>query len=103
MPFKGEDFQWTRGEAAADATSGRYGEEHDDRITELVNFENGSRKFWSDKLREMAKAEGVGMEASGLYAAARLLDPYRRYGAAEGFGRTEATGDAGALWFAPEK
>jgi hypothetical protein len=104
MPYKGEDFQWTRDEAAADITQGRYGEENDDKIAELVNFENGVRKLWADRLRETAEVCPQD-ERAGMLRAADLLDPYttKHPVKAAGYVRTRLDDrPEGAVWFGPE-
>jgi hypothetical protein len=106
MPWgKGEEFNWTRDEAQADILQGRYGEENDDRVCELANFENGSRKFWADKLRALVDADPADRPrwAAAMREAAALLDPYDEKGSAQGFGRTEPVGSAGLLYLGPER
>lgn len=101
MPYKGDDWQPTRGEGAAPLLDGRYGEENDDRVSELVDFENGVRKFWADRLTAYAEEWLYGDEREGAELAASLLDPYSGLGAE--FGRTLAAGPPGAVTFVPEK
>lgn len=75
MPFKGNDFQHTRGEGYAAITDGIYGQDYDEKLDAIVDVENGARKYWADQLRE--KAETVPQdERAGLLRAADLLDPY---------------------------
>lgn len=77
MPWKNGEFQWDREEAYADQLQGRYGHEHDERLADLVNLENGIRKYWADKLRAFVdSAEGTAYDATGIITAADFLDPY---------------------------
>jgi hypothetical protein len=102
-PWKGNDFQHDRGEAIAAMTSGLYGTEHDERMDEIVDVENGARKFWADRLRERAE-EGPHDERAGMLRAASLLDPYTPKTAADdSFSRTRLDDQPeGARWVYPE-
>ncbi len=94
MPFKGEDFQWTRAEAYAQDTYDKYGQEHDEAVQSLVDVENGSRKYWADQLRVEHERQGVPCAGEGCEALRliRLLDPYSGKDGANGeFARTTLT------------
>jgi hypothetical protein len=102
MPFTGNDFQYDRGEAYAELTSGRYGEEHDQRMAEGVDLENGVRKYWADRLRKFA--EDADPEVRKHVAAYfDLLDPYSgRDGDNGQFARTTLDDrPEGAKWITP--
>lgn len=99
MPWKGNDFQYDRDEAYAESTAGRYGDEHDQRMTELVNLENGVRKHFADKFAELAE-QCPQDERAGFLRAARLLDPYSLTWE-PGFERTELEGAEGAKEVTP--
>ncbi len=81
MPWKGNDFQWSRDEAYADLTQGQYGSEYAEAAGRLVNLENGVRKYFADKLRTYFAqyhdhSGGGECGACGALQAAELLDPY---------------------------
>lgn len=105
MPFKDGDFQYTRDEAYANVTTGKYGEEHDDAMAELVNVENGVRKHWADRLREFVNAAysednstALALRSVMLEVVSRL-DPYSGDDGANGeYARSEYTGDG---WLKP--
>lgn len=71
----GEEYRWTADEKIADMTSGLYGAELAEKEAELTDLVAGVRRDWSAKLRELAVAAGTGMTASGLYEAAREINP----------------------------
>jgi len=109
MPFKGNDFQHTRTEGYNALLGGRYGEEHDDRLGELVDVENGVRKYWADQLRAQHERDHhMGMPCKPEYrCGARelldLLDPYSGKDGADGeFARTALTGEDGYKWITPD-
>jgi hypothetical protein len=74
MPFKGNDFQHTRSEAYAALTYDKYGQEHDEAVGNLVNVENGVRKYWADQLRALSIPTTLDLDT--VAAIAGLLDPY---------------------------
>lgn len=104
MPFKGNDFQFTRSEAYVELSGGKYGEEHDDAMQEGVDLENGVRKYWADQLRKAPWQIGdVPIDPDALEAIAALLDPYSGQDGLKGeFART-ALDDRpeGAKWITP--
>lgn len=103
MPFKGNDFQHTRHEGYVAVLTGRYGHEYDDKLDELVDVENGVRKYWADQLRQFA--QGLqGDERTGMMAAVAFLDPYSgQDGPEDQFARTTMTDDPeGAKWITPD-
>lgn len=103
MPYKSGEFQWNRGEAYADLTSGYYGPECDDEIEGLVNLENGVRKYWADQLRIVAESYAWPPPREALAVLVDLLDPYSGKDGAEGqFARTTAEGEEGAQWPSPD-
>lgn len=107
MPFKGNDFQYTRGEAYASLTSDDYGHEHDEKLDDLVNLENGVRKYWADQLLAYVKSnsgEFTAEEIDGVMRAAKLVDPYSGKDGAEGqFARTTLDDrPQGAKWINPD-
>jgi hypothetical protein len=104
MPFKGNDFQPSRGEAYAAITSDYYGQEHDEKLDSLVDLENGTRKYWADQLRALAKVTSDLVEAQAIWRAAVLLDPYSSEDLDGSFAQTTLT-DApeGAKWITPDE
>lgn len=102
MPWKNGKFQWTRDEALADATSGRYGSEHDDRVADMVAFENGVRVFYAEKFRAVAGASLDATERHTYHDAANLLDPYHQRGDCAGWEETTMDDAApGGRWVKP--
>lgn len=102
MPFKGNDFQFSRGETYAYLNSDYYGQEHDDKLGELVDLENGIRKYWADQLRKLAEDADPEIRKY-LTVYFDLLDPYNdRIGDSGEFARTTLT-DApeGEKWITP--
>lgn len=103
MPFKGDDFQYTRDEGYVAITSGIYGYEHDEKVGELVDAENGVRKYWADQLRNLPIP--TTLDLGTVAALADLLDPYTGTDGVNGqFARTTLT-DApeGAKWITPNE
>lgn len=74
MPFVGNDFQTSRGEAYAYLTDGKYGREYAEAMQELTEFENGIRQYYADKLRKLALSTPD--QFAGISHAAIMLDPY---------------------------
>lgn len=104
MPFKNGEFQYTRGEAYAQISGDRYGQEHDDRMEEGVDLENGVRKYWADQLRKAPWQIGdVPIDPDALEAIAALLDPYSGQDGLHGeFARTTLDDrDEGCKWIIP--
>lgn len=103
MPFKGNDFQYTRGEAYAALIHDKYGYEHDEALAPLVDLENGVRKYWADQLRVLAKVTADLTEAKAIWHAAQLLDPYSGEDLDGSFARTTLDDRAeGAKWVSPD-
>lgn len=99
MPYTGNDWQPNRNEAYATITADQYGQEHDETVDELVDVENGVRKHWADKFREIAEKSGGGGYTTALMDAAQHLDPYSGVDGPDGaFARTLAQGEPGTVW-----
>lgn len=103
MPFKGNDFQYTRSEAYSALTHDKYGHEHDEAMDGLVDVENGVRKYWADRLRTLPIPTTLDLDTVAAIAA--LLDPYSGQDGADGqFARTTLDDrPEGAKWVTPDE
>lgn len=102
MPHEGDDIQQGRTATYTAATSGLRGEEYEEAMRKLVNQENDIRKLWAYRLRgqaDIADVAGQRSYASGLWAAAELLDPCSGVDGENGkFARSEYAGNG---WVKP--
>lgn len=84
MPFRGEDFQSTRGEAYSELLAYVPDSERDVLVGDLADLENGIRQYWAMKLRQEVQSWTDVPTKSAVMHAAELLDPYNGKGGRAG-------------------